>query len=42
MCFEQIALLERQKREIEAALVELRRIYSSFYAGAANRDGPAR
>jgi DNA-binding transcriptional MerR regulator len=37
-CFEQISLLERQKREVEAALVELRRIYSSFYASAAKND----
>jgi DNA-binding transcriptional MerR regulator len=31
-CFEQIQLLETRKREIEAALAELRRTYSSFYA----------
>jgi DNA-binding transcriptional MerR regulator len=31
-CFDQIKLLESRKREIEAALVELRRTYSSFYA----------
>jgi DNA-binding transcriptional MerR regulator len=31
-CFEQIKLLEQRKREIEAALAELRRTYSSFYA----------
>ncbi len=30
-CVEQIRLLERQKREIEAALVELRRLYSEPY-----------
>ena len=30
-CVEQINLLERKKREIETALAELRRIYSSFY-----------
>ena len=30
-CTEQIELLERQKREIEAALAELRRVYSSHY-----------
>ena len=30
-CFEQIKLLEERKREIEAALAELRRTYSSFY-----------
>jgi len=37
-CIEQISLLERQKREIEAALIELRRIYLSLYAGAAGED----
>lgn len=31
-CFEQIKLLEQRKREIENALAELRRTYSSFYA----------
>jgi DNA-binding transcriptional MerR regulator len=31
-CFDQIKLLERRKREIETALAELRRTYSSFYA----------
>ena len=30
-CVEQIRLLERRKREIEAALAELRRAYSSLY-----------
>jgi DNA-binding transcriptional MerR regulator len=30
-CVEQINFLERQKRDIELALGELRRIYSSFY-----------
>jgi DNA-binding transcriptional MerR regulator len=30
-CVEQINLLERQKRGIEAALGELRQIYTSFY-----------
>ncbi len=30
-CFEQIRLLERQKRSIELALGELRQIYTSFY-----------
>ncbi len=30
-CVEQIKLLERKKQEIETALAELRRIYSSFY-----------
>ena len=39
-CFEQISLLEQQKREIEAALTELRRIYTSFYASSADRDLP--
>jgi DNA-binding transcriptional MerR regulator len=31
-CFDQIKLLEQRKREIELALAELRRTYSSFYA----------
>lgn len=31
-CFDQIKLLEQRKREIEAALADLRRTYSSFYA----------
>jgi DNA-binding transcriptional MerR regulator len=31
-CFEQIKLLEQRKRDIEAALTELRRTYSAFYA----------
>lgn len=30
-CLEQIKLLERQKREIEDAILELRRTYSSLY-----------
>jgi DNA-binding transcriptional MerR regulator len=30
-CFEQIKLLEERRRDIEAALAELRRTYSSFY-----------
>lgn len=30
-CLDQIRLLERQKRDIEQALLELRQIYSSFY-----------
>jgi DNA-binding transcriptional MerR regulator len=30
-CFDQIRLLEQRKREIEAALIELRRTYSTFY-----------
>lgn len=33
-CLDQIKLLERQKREIEAAIAELREIYSSFYLNA--------
>ena len=37
-CVEQIKLLERKKREIETALVELRRIYSSFYLKRADAD----
>jgi DNA-binding transcriptional MerR regulator len=35
-CFDQIRLLEQRKREIETALAELRRIYSSFYARIAS------
>ena len=31
-CFDQIKLLEHRKREIETALADLRRTYSSFYA----------
>lgn len=31
-CFDQIKLLEQRKRDIETALAELRRAYSSFYA----------
>ena len=31
-CFDQIKLLEQRKRDIEMALAELRRTYSSFYA----------
>ena len=38
-CFEQIKLLEQRKREIEAALAELRRIYTSFYARIAHSAG---
>lgn len=34
-CFDQIKLLEQRKREIEAALAELRRTYSSFYVATA-------
>jgi DNA-binding transcriptional MerR regulator len=30
-CFEQINLLERQKRSLEVAIAELRAVYSSFY-----------
>jgi DNA-binding transcriptional MerR regulator len=37
-CLEQINLLERQKRTIEAALSELRRIYSSFYVKRTDDD----
>jgi DNA-binding transcriptional MerR regulator len=33
-CTEQINLLERQKREIEAALTELRQVYSNHYVRA--------
>jgi len=33
-CVEQIRLLERQKREIEAGLAELRRLYSEPYVAA--------
>jgi len=35
-CLEQIRLLEDRRREIETALVELRRTYSSFYVGIAS------
>ena len=42
-CTEQINLLERQKRELEVALGELRRVYSSHYehelAGAKSQHG---
>jgi DNA-binding transcriptional MerR regulator len=37
-CVEQIKLLERKRREIETALTELRRIYSSFYLQRAASD----
>ena len=37
-CVEQIKLLERKKQEIETALAELRRIYSSFYVDRAASD----
>ncbi len=37
-CLEQINLLERQKRAIDAALAELRRIYSSFYVPRPDSD----
>jgi DNA-binding transcriptional MerR regulator len=33
-CIDQIKLLERQKRDIEQAIAELRQIYSSFYVGS--------
>ena len=35
-CFDQIRHLEQRKREIETALAELRRTYSSFYARIAS------
>jgi len=35
-CFDQIEMLEQRKREIETALGELRRTYSSFYARIAS------
>ena len=35
-CFDQIKLLEQRKREIETALIELRRTYSSLYARIAS------
>jgi DNA-binding transcriptional MerR regulator len=38
-CCEQIELLELRKREIEAALAELRRTYSSFYVRLASSTG---
>lgn len=38
-CIEQIRLLEQQKREIEEAIGELRRTYSSLYAGTFGLDG---
>jgi DNA-binding transcriptional MerR regulator len=43
-CFEQIKLLERRKREIEEALAELRRTYTSFYVRMVNEmaDGGLR
>jgi DNA-binding transcriptional MerR regulator len=37
-CVEQIKLLERRKREIEAAVTELRQIYTSFYRQAIECD----
>jgi len=40
-CFEQIRLLEQRKREIESALTELRRTYSSFYARLVAEAGRA-
>jgi len=33
-CVDQIKLLERQKRDIEQAIAELRQIYSSFYVSS--------
>jgi DNA-binding transcriptional MerR regulator len=41
-CTEQINLLERQKREIEAALTELRRVYSMQYMRELAGDPGAR
>jgi len=38
-CFDQIKHLEQRKREIEAALAELRRTYSSFYARMVGSGG---
>ena len=38
-CFEQIKRLEERKREIEAALADLRRTYTSFYARIAHSTG---
>jgi DNA-binding transcriptional MerR regulator len=38
-CVAQINLLERQKRNIEVAIAELRRIYTSFYRTLAERAG---
>ena len=38
-CVEQIRLLERRKREIELALAELRRAYSSLYMQLATSGG---
>ena len=35
-CFDQIRMLEQRKREIDTALAELRRTYSSFYARIAS------
>jgi DNA-binding transcriptional MerR regulator len=35
-CFDQIRMFEARKREIETALAELRRTYSSFYARLAS------
>jgi len=39
-CVEQIKLLERRKRELEAAVAELRQIYTSFYAAPVQRERP--
>jgi DNA-binding transcriptional MerR regulator len=38
-CFDQIRHLEQRKREIETALAELRRTYSSFYARLVDGGG---
>jgi DNA-binding transcriptional MerR regulator len=37
-CVEQIRLLERQRREIEAALAELRRMYTDMYTARDSGD----
>ncbi len=38
-CVEQIRLLEQQKRDLEEAIGELRRTYSSLYASSFGLDG---
>lgn len=37
-CIEQITLLERQKRNIDTAIAELRQIYTSFYKALLDRS----
>ena len=37
-CFDQIRHLEQRKRDIETALAELRRTYSTFYARLASNS----